>query len=145
MRDKFFVDTNILIYAHDRSGGIKHELARNLIEELWESGAGVLSAQVLQEACVNLRKRVARPLPGEEVRSLVQHYLAWEVVVSSGESVVRALEIETRYHVSFWDALIIQAAEESGAEVLYSEDLNDQQKYGAVRVVNPLVSGRSEA
>ena len=143
MSDKFFVDTNIFIYAHDRSAGVKHEIARDLIERLWESGAGVLSTQVLQEFCVNIRTRAVRPLPGEEIRRLVQRYLAWEVVVNSGESVLEALEIERRYQTSFWDALIIQAAEESGAEVVYSEDLSDGQRYGSVRVVNPLSNSKS--
>jgi len=55
MPDKYFVDTNILIYAHDRSAGLKYERARDLVERLWISGQGVLSTQVLQELCINLR------------------------------------------------------------------------------------------
>jgi predicted nucleic acid-binding protein len=139
MPDKFFVDTNILLYAHDRSTGGKHERARQLVERLWISGQGVLSTQVLQELCVNLRRKVARPLPVEEVRHLIQDYLSWEVVANSPASVLHALEIEVRYQISFWDALILQAAESSGAAVLYSEDLAAGQKYGPVQVVNPLV------
>jgi predicted nucleic acid-binding protein len=138
MPDKFFVDTNILLYAHDRFAGLKHERARQLVEDLWSSGQGVLSTQVLQELCINLRRKVARPLPAEEVRQLIQDYLSWEIVVNNPASVLAALEIETRYQTSFWDALILQAAESSGATVLYSEDLAASQKYGAVQVVNPL-------
>ncbi len=138
MPDKFFVDTNILLYAHDRFAGLKHERARQLVEDLWSSGQGVLSTQVLQELCINLRRKVARPLPAEEVRQLIQDYLSWEIVVNNPASVPAALEIETRYQTSFWDALILQAAESSGATVLYSEDLAASQKYGAVQVVNPL-------
>ncbi len=138
MPDKFFVDTNILLYAHDRSAGLKHERARQLVEGLWASGQGVLSTQVLQELCINLRRRVARPLPVEEVRHLLQDYLSWEIVVNSPASVLHALEIEVRYQISFWDALVLQAAESSGAAVLYSEDLAAGQKYGPVQVVNPL-------
>src|SRR5438309_11242017 len=123
MPDKFFVDTNILLYAHDRSAGLKHERARQLVERLWTSGQGVLSTQVLQELSVNLRRKVARPLPVEEVRQLMHDYLSWKIVVNDPASVLAALEIETRYHTSFWDALILQAAESSGATVLYSEDL----------------------
>jgi len=63
MPDKYFVDTNILIYAHDRSAELKHDLARQLLESLWISGQGVLSTQVLQEVCTNLRRKIARPLP----------------------------------------------------------------------------------
>jgi predicted nucleic acid-binding protein len=138
MPDKFFVDTNILLYAHDRSAGLKHERARQLVERLWTSGQGVLSTQVLQELCINLRRKVARPFPAEEVRQLIQDYLSWEIVVNNPASVLAALEIETRYQTSFWDALILQAAESAGATVLYSEDLAASQKYGAVQVVNPL-------
>jgi predicted nucleic acid-binding protein len=137
--DKYFVDTNILIYAHDRSMGIKRERASRLVERLWTSGEGVLSTQVLQELCVNLRRRVAPPIPAEEIRSLIQDYLSWEVVVNDSEAVVHALEIEAHYQTSFWDALILHAAEQSGAAILYSEDLASGQRYGAVQVVNPLI------
>jgi|SRR5580704_354688 predicted nucleic acid-binding protein len=139
MSDKYFVDTNILIYAHERSAGIKHERARQLIERLWLSGQGVLSTQVLQELCINLRRKLAKPLPVEEIRRLIQDYLSWEIVVNTPESVLQALEIELRYKTSFWDALVLQAAESAGAAVLYSEDLAAGQKYGAVQVVNPLL------
>ncbi len=139
MADKFFVDTNILIYAHDRSAGLKHERARQVIERLWTTGQGVLSSQILQELCINLRRKLARPLPVDEVRRLIQDYLNWEIVVNSPEAVLQALEIGVRYKISFWDALVLQAAEQSGAAILYSEDLAAGQDYGPVRVMNPLL------
>ena len=139
MANKYFVDTNILLYAHDLAAGQKHDRARQLIERLWISGEGVLSTQVLQELCVNLQRKVANPLPMEEIRELVRDYLSWEVVVNTPESVIQALEIEIRYKASFWDALILQAAESSGAAVLYSEDLARNQSYGPIQVVNPLI------
>jgi predicted nucleic acid-binding protein len=138
--DKFFVDTNILLYAHDRSAGLKHERARQLIERLWTSGEGVLSTQVLQELCLNLRRKIARPLPVEEIRQIIQDYLSWEIVVNTPASTLQALEIEVRYQISFWDALVLHAAESAGAAVVYSEDLSSGQKYGTVQVVNPLNS-----
>ncbi len=139
MADKYFVDTNILIYAHDRSAGVKHERARQVVERLWMSGQGVLSTQVLQELCVNLRRKVARPLAADEIRRLIYDYMSWEIVVNAPEAVIQALEIEARYKTSFWDALILQATEQSGAAILYSEDLAAKQSYGTVRVVNPLI------
>jgi len=142
MPDKYFLDTNILIYAHDRSAGLKYERARDLVERLWISGQGVLSTQVLQELCINLRRKIARPLPVEEVRRIIQDYLTWEIVVNTPGSVLQALEIELRYKTSFWDALVLQAAESSGAAVLYSEDLAAGQKYGPIHVINPLVGTR---
>ena len=116
MTDRVFLDTNILVYAHDRTTGPKNERARALIEKLWENGGGVLSTQVLQELCVNLRRKVTRPWPEEKTRGLIEDYLAWEIVVNAPESVLEALELETRYKISFWDALILQAAENSGAQ-----------------------------
>jgi predicted nucleic acid-binding protein len=139
MPDKYFVDTNILMYAHDRAAGVKHERARRLVERLWISGQGVLSTQVLQELCINLRRKIVRPLPVEEVRRLLQDYLSWEIVTNTPSSVIQALEIEVRYKTSFWDALVLQAAEVAGAVVLYSEDLAAGQKYGPIQVVNPLI------
>jgi predicted nucleic acid-binding protein len=143
MSDKCFVDTNILVYAHDRSAGLKHRRARLLIEGLWNSGRGVLSTQVLQELCINVRRKASRPLSVEETRSLVQDYLSWEIVVNTTASVIQALDIEVRHKISFWDALILQAAESSGAVILYSEDLTAGRRYGSVRVVNPLTDAAS--
>jgi predicted nucleic acid-binding protein len=138
MSDKYFVDTNILMYAHDRAAGIKNERARSLIERLRISGGGVLSTQVLQELCVNLRCKTSHPLSIEQTRRLLQDYLSWDIVINTAESVIEALVIEHRYDISFWDALIIQSAETSGATTLYSEDLADGQTYGQLCVVNPL-------
>jgi predicted nucleic acid-binding protein len=140
MPEIYFVDTNVLVYAHDRSEGAKHVLARKLVEQLWESGEGVLSTQVLQELCISLRRKMGNPFSLEEVREIVQDYLRWPIVVNTADSVLRALEIEGRYKISFWDSLIVQAAELAGATVLYSEDLAPGQAYGAVRVINPFAT-----
>ena len=144
MSDKYFVDTNVLMYAHDTSAGEKHERAKALVEELWRDRTGVISTQVLQELAVNLRKKVRRPLDVKTIRDIVADYLAWQVIVNGGESILEAFELEVRYQISFWDALIIQAAQASGAEILYSEDLSDGQAYGSVRVVNPLFNRGAE-
>ena len=74
----------------------------------------------------------------EETQNLIADYMDWQIVVNTPDSIIEALAIEARYQISFWDALIIQAAESSGASILYSEDLSDGQTYGSVRVVNPL-------
>lgn len=138
MSAKSFVDTNILVYAHDLTQGAKHEKARRLVQDLWDSGNGALSTQVLQELCVSLRRKAVRPLSAEGTRKVIEDYSTWEVVVNTAESVVEALDIELRHKISFWDALIVKAAGSCGAEVLYSEDLADGRSYGTVRVINPL-------
>ncbi len=140
MSDKCFVDTNILMYAHDATAGARHERAKALVQELWRERTGVVSTQVLQELTVNLRRKAAKPLDAKATREVIADYLTWHVVVNSGASVLEALDLEQRYRISFWDALIVHAAEASGASVLYSEDLSNGQRYGAVEVVNPLLA-----
>ena len=140
MSDKFFVDTNILMYAHDKAAGEKHERAKALVEDLWQNRSGAVSTQVLQELAVNLRRKAGKSLDAKATRDVVSDYLAWQVVVNGGDSILEALDMEARYRISFWDALIIQAAQTAGADVLYSEDLSDGQRYGSVKVENPFKS-----
>lgn len=137
MSDRAFVDTNVLVYGHDGGAGRKHALARELLEELWRTRTGVLSTQVLQEFYVNVRRKARRPMRADRARAVLEDYLAWEVVVNDAGSILRALELETRYRLSFWDALIVQAANAAAVGVLYSEDLSDGQRYGTVELVNP--------
>jgi predicted nucleic acid-binding protein len=140
MSDKRFVDTNILVYAHDGSAGVKHQRSLHLIETLWSQGTGALSTQVLQELCVCLRRKVDPPCSPDEIRQLVRDYMSWVVVVNTPEMIVQALDLEYRFKISFWDALILQAAQHCGAMIVYSEDLAVGQKYGAIQVVNPLIA-----
>jgi predicted nucleic acid-binding protein len=144
MNDKAFVDTNILVYAHDLLSGSKHERARTLIDKLWMTEGGALSMQVLQELCVILRRKSVNKLRVDEIQSLIEDFKDWQIVVNTPDSIIEALTIEARYQISFWDALIVQAAESSGAAILYSEDLSDGQTYGSVRVVNPFNESPSD-
>ena len=137
MSARVFVDTNVLVYAHDVSTGSRHEQARSVVERLWHERTGALSTQILQELYVSMRRKAGRPLTATQAREIVADYLRWEVVVNTGESILDAIALEERYRLSFWDALVIHAARECGAETLYSEDLNDGQVYDSVRVVNP--------
>jgi predicted nucleic acid-binding protein len=135
MSAKSFVDTSILLHAHDASSD-KHELAKQLLTDLWHTRTGVISTQILQEFSVAIRR--ANPdLSVVQVALLVQNFSGWEVVTNNADSIIRALRIETRHKISFWDALIVEAAQAAGAEVLYSENLDDGQLYNSVRVVNP--------
>jgi len=137
MSDKFFVNTNLLVYAYDDAAGLKHKSALGLLDENWKLGDPVISTQVLQELVVCLQKKVARPLDAREIRKILAELQGWEVVVNDAESVLRALELEVRYRISFWDGLILDAAQSSSAKILYTEDLNDRQVYGGVRGINP--------
>lgn len=133
-----FVDTNILLYANAPDQGQKHELAKELLTRLWTDGNGVISTQVLQEFFANLSKHRSTPLEPATARTAVENLLTWKVIENDGRSVLDAIDIQMRYRLSFWDALILQAAERAGAATLYSEDLNEQ-RYGDVQVINPLV------
>ena len=140
MAERFFVDTNILVYAHDAGSQAKHDAAGALLERLWEDRSGALSTQVLQEFCVNVRRKAAHPMSAAEVRQVVEDYLCWTVVVNDGSAILRGLELAERFRISFWDALIVDAAHQSRSSVLYSEDLNHGQAYGPTTVVNPFLS-----
>ena len=136
MSAKSFVDTSILLKAHDSSAGQKHEVAKQLVADLWHTRAGVVSTQVLEEFSMAIRR--ANPdISVVQVAALVQNFSGWQVVVNNADSIVRALRIEARHKLSFWDALIVEAAQTAAAEVLYSEVLRDGQLYGSVCVVNP--------
>jgi predicted nucleic acid-binding protein len=109
------------------------------VAQLWRDRSGILSTQVVQELYVRLRK-ARNPMDAGEARQIVVDYLRWELVANTGDSVLEAVDLEARYRLSFWDALIVQAASVSGAEILYSQDLSHGQTYGNVRVVNPLLT-----
>lgn len=140
MSGRTFVDSNVLVYAHDVSAGEKHRVAKELVRRLWRERRGVLSTQILQEVYVNLRKKPERPLSRSAALELIEDYLRWEVVVNTPKSVIEAIRLEGRYKISFWDALVVHAAQASSAETLCTEDLNAGQTYGSVRVVNPFAS-----
>jgi predicted nucleic acid-binding protein len=132
-----FVDTNVLLYAHDDSAGAKQDQARALVGRLWESRDGCLSVQVLQEFFVNVTRKIAKPLSVETATEIVADYSRWYLHVPAADDVLAAISIHQRTELSFWDAMIVRSAAEIGCAVLYSEDLNDGQEYSGVHVENP--------
>ncbi len=135
--DLQFVDTNILIYAHDKSAGPKHEQARALLESLWENDHGCLSIQVLQEFYINVTRKIAKPLDLETAKSIVADLGLWTTHSPNVDDVLEAITVQQRYSLSFWDAMILASAARLGCGVVWSEDLNDGQEYDGVKVVNP--------
>jgi predicted nucleic acid-binding protein len=140
MSDKYFVDTNILVYTQDLAASDKCSRAQALMSELWEDRKGVISTQVLQELYIALRRKLKSPLSALQAAEILQDYSEWEVVINSRESIFRAIEIESDYKISFWDALILQAAEKAGASIVYSEDLSHRRRYAGMQVVNPFIA-----
>ena len=133
-----FVDSNILIFAHDLDAGVKRELAMAKLRELWDSGTGRLSVQVLQEFYVNVTQKLATPIAASTAREVIRAYGVWVHHATTVETVTRATEISDLARISFWDALIVASAEEVDADELLSEDLNDGQSIAGIKVVNPL-------
>ncbi len=137
MRDRTFVDTNILVYAHDLDAGNKHEIARGIVSELWESRSGVLSTQVLQEFYVTLTRKIPTPLVKPTVRGIVKSYFNWDVVLNDAQIILQASEIEETYRLSFWDALIVSAAFSRNTATILTEDLNHGQYVEGILIKNP--------
>lgn len=137
-----FVDSNILIYAHDLDAGVKRERAVTKLRELWDSGTGRLSVQVLQEFYVNATQKLATPIGRSMAREVIQTYGVWIHHATTVETVTRATEISDLARISFWDALIVASAEQAGADELLSEDLSDGQTIVGIKVLNPLQDGR---
>ncbi len=136
MNDKAFVDTNVLVYAHDVDAGPKQAIAASLLRDLWNAGLGVLSMQVLQEFYVNVTKKIAAPLSKDMARQVVNTYAAWCVETTPTE-IAAAFRIEDESRLGFWDSLILAVAAKAGAVRILSEDLNPQQMIAGVRVENP--------
>jgi predicted nucleic acid-binding protein len=134
---RIFVDTNILVYAHDLDAGKKNDIARTLISELWRTRQGVMSTQVLQEFYVTVSRKLPAPLDRSMARQIVGTYQAWNVHSLDVFDIVAASEIEERYQLSFWDALIISAARRVNADRLLTEDLQSGQRMEGILVENP--------
>ncbi len=130
-----FVDTNVLIYAVDLADPRKQRLARNWLDELWKGKMGRLSFQVLQEFYVKVSRKGLSTV--DEARAEVRDLIAWRPVSVNGDLLRRSWEIQDRYRLSFWDALIVAAAKVSACRYLLTEDLQDGQNLDGVLVVSP--------
>jgi predicted nucleic acid-binding protein len=131
-----FIDTNILVYAHDREAGDKHAKAEALIEGFWTNRQTPwVSIQVLQELHVNL---VRKGIGVERSAQIVSRYFSWRLVDNTRHLLQQAFAVQQRWQVAFWDALVVAAAQRANTSELWSEDLNPGQDYDGVRVVNPL-------
>jgi predicted nucleic acid-binding protein len=130
-----FVDTNVLLYAVDEAEPLKHHEALEWRAHLWRSRRGRLSFQVLQEFYVQaLRKN---PKRAAAARAEVRDLLAWEPVPIDGGVIEGAWDLQDRYRLSFWDALIVAAARTAECAYLLTEDLSHGQVLDGVLVVSP--------
>jgi predicted nucleic acid-binding protein len=141
MSDRVFVDTNVLIYAHDIQAGRKQEKAAQILGDLWETRNGVLSIQVLQEFYVNVTRKIPAPLKRSTARDIIRQYSVWFIVEPDAGMILRASELEESHQLSFWDAMIVAAARQAGAEKILTEDLNHGETIDGVFIENPFAGG----
>lgn len=132
-----FLDTNLLVYAFDRSAGRKHDLAAELVAGFWEHQNGCLSLQVLQEFYVTVTRNIPAPMDSAAARQVVADLAQWRVHTPQTTDLLHAIDLAREYQVSFWDAQILQSALSLGCKTLLSEDLSHDQQYGEVQVINP--------
>ena len=135
MHAKVFFDTNVLVYAAVGTG--KDESKRKRALDLIQSEDFGTSAQVLQEFFVTVVRKALRPLSAAQALEWIEQWAAFPCQPIDRELVQIAVELSERFTISYWDAAILAAAEALGSRIVYSEDLNDGQQYGEVRVINP--------
>ena len=140
MTAKVFVDSNILVYAHDVDSGAKHTTSKRWIAQLWDAGNGYLSTQVLQEFYFSVTRKIKKPLPPREARVIVRDFSLWVRSLLTPATVVRASEICEDWQISFWDGMILAAAEQEGAAELLSEDMSHGQTIAGVKIRNPFLT-----
>ena len=134
-----FVDTNVLVYAHDTTSGAKRERALDLVGGLWRSQTGCLSIQVLQEFFVTVTRRIPARVDCATAAAAVADFAKWTTHAPASADVLSAIDVHARHRISFWDAMIVHSAASLGCDVLYTEDLSAGQRLESVLVVNPFV------
>ena len=135
MNGREFVDTNVLIYAFDRTAGKKRETAVALLARLWSDRIGCLSLQVLQEFYVTATKKLK--MAPAEAYAQIDRFGKWTVHRPEVNDVLMAIQLHREKKVSFWDAMILRSAMSSGCDLVWSEDLSDGQRWDGVTVRNP--------
>ena len=135
-----FVDTNVLVYAHDLSESRRRPIAQALLEDLWTRRAGIVSTQVLQEFYVVATRKFDPPMLPRRARTVIAAYASWPVMPIDAAMILAASELEERHTFSFWDALIVEAARRAGATKIVSEDLQTGRRIGRIVIENPFGS-----
>lgn len=139
MIEKVFVDSNVLVYAHDADSGSKQRVAAGVIEKIMDERSGVLSIQVLQEFYITVTRRLHGAIARDVARQLLRGYSAWTIQPLIPDDVIAASLLEQRHQLSFWDALIVQAALLAGAKKLLSEHFQHGRSIAGVTVENPFI------
>ena len=137
MSGRTFFDSNVLVYLFDADSPAKQDRAREIFGERARSGRILLSPQVLQEFYVAVTRKLARPLPPEDALSALVPLSAFPVVAVDAALILRAVQLHQTDSVSFWDALIVQAALEGNCRTLLTEDMQHGRRFGELTIENP--------
>lgn len=135
-----FFDTNVLVYLFDADAPQKQQIARTLLEREANAGRATLSTQVLQELFVTVTRKLDVPVPHEDAERAVRSLSGLSVVQIDAALILAAIDAVRRLQISFWDALIVRAALQSGSAVLYTEDLQHGQEIEGLTISNPFAS-----
>ena len=135
MSGREFVDTNVLIYAFDRSAGAKRDMAITLLDRLWAGRCGCVSLQVLQEFYVTTTRKLS--MPATDALKQVERLGTWAVHRPAFDDLTAAMRMQCDSRISLWDALVVRSAMRMGCDVLWTEDLSDGQKWEGLTVKNP--------
>jgi predicted nucleic acid-binding protein len=140
MTDPCFVDANILVYSCDERDPRKQEVAAALLSRLWREQAGRISMQVLNEFYVAVTRKALPAVPQAVAWRNVEQLLEWRPQPIDAALLHQARAVEARYKVSWWDALIVAAAQLQNCTILYTEDMQHGAQFGSVRISNPFVT-----
>ena len=138
--ERFFIDSNVLVYMYDTSEPEKQPFAEKLVTSLMENGNAVVSVQVLGEFFASVTRRIRNTLSIEEADAAVGLIASLPVIDIDTTMVRRAIATHSRYGTSYWDSLIIAAAERAGCTSILSEDMNPGQSYHGILAVNPFAA-----
>lgn len=140
-----FVDTNVFVYSRDSRDKSKQARAAAWLDQLWSERVGRTSMQVVSEYYWTVTRKLAAPYKAQEAWDHVIALLAWSPQPIDDALIRRGREVEARHKLSWWDSLIIAAAELQGCPLLLSEDLQDGGVYGSVTVRNPFTMSMNES
>jgi predicted nucleic acid-binding protein len=132
-----FIDTNLLVYAFDRADRLRHSRAEQIIRSLTIQGRGGISMQVLTEFYSVATRKLS--IPADEARSILTAFDQWVLHIPNRADLMRASFIQQQLQISWWDALIVNSAQQVNASILWTEDLNHNQRIGNLTIRNPFL------
>jgi predicted nucleic acid-binding protein len=136
-----FVDTNIVVYAHDKNAIQKHYNSVELLSRLAADGSGAVSIQVLMEFYNTALRKLG--IKSESAEAILDDFAEWRLHCPDHASIMAAVRLQRRYQLAWYDAMILNSAIESGCSILWTEDFQDGQRFGDLVIRNPYKNARA--